>query len=295
MSPPIPVEDAADVRLADYIGLKDADLRRVGARLGGSGTGVFVAEGHLVVQRLLASRYPLRSVLLAPGRYEALACELEAVGAPVYLASQPVMNAVAGFNIHRGVLAAADRLALPEAGALLEGARRVVVLEDINDQENLGVLFRNAAALRIDAVLLSPSCCDPLYRRTVRVSMGHVLHVAFATLAPWPAALSALHEAGFQIVALTPAAAARDIRGLALDRVDRVAFLLGAEGPGLSQGALAAADVAARIAMAPGVDSLNVAAAAAVAFWAATPSHPGSPADGEASLPGEAAGSGVRH
>lgn len=233
--------------------------------------GAFIAEGHLVVQRLLRSPYRLRSVLLAPSRYDALATALRDLDAPVYLASQPVMNAVAGFNIHRGVLAAADRRALPEAAALLGDARRLAVLEGVNDHENLGVLFRNAAAFGIDAVLLSPSCCDPLYRRTVRVSMGHVLDVAFAALAPWPAALGALRGAGFRLVALTPAASARDIRTLGLHQVDRVAFLVGSEGPGLSPDALAAADVAARIAMAPGVDSLNVAAAAAIAFWAGAP------------------------
>jgi tRNA G18 (ribose-2'-O)-methylase SpoU len=286
VSRPILIDDATDARLADYIGLKDADLRRRGARPGEDALGLFIAEGHLVLQRLLRSPYPLRSVLLAAERHDALAGELEGVDAPVYLASRRVMNAVAGFNIHRGVLAAADRLALPDAAALLAGARRVAVLEDVNDQENLGVLFRNAAAFGLDAVLLSPSCCDPLYRRTVRVSMGHVLGLAFATLAPWPAGLSALSDAGFLVVALTPAASAQDIRRLALDRVDRVAFLLGSEGPGLSHDALAAAAVAARIAMAPGVDSLNVAAAAAIAFWAGAPLPPAPPRPEEPPLRG---------
>jgi tRNA G18 (ribose-2'-O)-methylase SpoU len=145
----------------------------------------------------------------------------------------------------------------------------VAVLEDINDHENLGVIFRNAAALGIEAVLLSPACCDPLYRRSVRVSMGYVLDLPFAVLAPWPDALRCLGDHGFELVALTPHRAARDIRDLGLAATDKVALMLGAEGPGLSDGALQRATVRAHIAMAPGVDSLNVGSAAAVAFHAA--------------------------
>ncbi|MEA2500625.1 MAG: hypothetical protein QOD01_736, partial [Actinomycetota bacterium] len=188
-----------------------------------------------------------------------------------YLASQGVMNAVAGFDIHRGVLASADRRPLPEPAGLLSGAHRVVVLEDVNDHENLGVIFRNAAALGVEAVLLSPECCDPLYRRSVRVSMGHVLDLPFAVQAPWPAALSSLGEAGFELVALTPDHAAPDIRDLGLAAAGKVALMLGAEGPGLSAGALDLATTRARITMSPGVDSLNVGSAAAVAFHAAMP------------------------
>jgi tRNA G18 (ribose-2'-O)-methylase SpoU len=270
MAPVVPIDDPADERVADYVGLKDAALRRRREEPDGTRPGIFIGEGVLVLRRLLRSPYRLRSVLLTPQRYETLAGDLDAVGAPVYLAGREVMSAVAGFDVHRGVLAAADRRLLPSPGVLLAGARRVAVLENVNDHENLGVIFRNAAALGIGAVLLSPECCDPLYRRSVRVSMGHVLDVPFAVLRPWPEALCIPGEAGFRLVALTPDPAAVDIRTLDLESLQRVAFLLGAEGPGLTEEAAARADVAARIAMAPGVDSLNIASAAAVAFHAAS-------------------------
>ncbi len=271
MHVPIPIDDAADPRVADYVGLKDAALRRWREEPGAGGPGLFIAEGSLVVRRLLASSYRLRSVLLTPQRYGPLAPDLADAAAPVYLAGQDVMNAVAGFDIHRGVLASAERRPLPQPPELLVAATRVVVLEDINDHENLGVIFRNAAALGIGAVLLSPECCDPLYRRCVRVSMGHVLDLPFGVLSPWPDALATVAGAGFEVVALTPNAGARDIRDLALDGRDKVALLLGAEGPGLSAGALRRAGVRARIPMTAGVDSLNVGSAAAIAFHAAMP------------------------
>jgi tRNA G18 (ribose-2'-O)-methylase SpoU len=261
--------------VGDYVGLKDADLRRRREEPAGGGSGVFIAEGALVLRRLLASRYEVRSVLLTPQRYGPLAGDLAAIAAPVYLAGQEVMNAVAGFDIHRGVLASAGRRLLPAPGDLLASTRRVAVLEDVNDHENLGVIFRNAAALGVEAVLLSPECCDPLYRRSVRVSMGHVLDLPFTVLAPWPAALSLLDDAGFGLVALTPDPAADDIRRLGLAAAGRVAVMLGAEGPGLSAGALGLATVHARIAMAAGVDSLNVGSAAAIAFHAAMPAGAG--------------------
>jgi tRNA G18 (ribose-2'-O)-methylase SpoU len=268
---PIPVDDAADPRVADYVGLKDAELRRRREEPAGNGQGLFIAEGASVLRRLLCSSYRVRSVLLTHQRYGPLAADLAGIAAPVYLASQEVMNAVAGFDIHRGVLASADRRALPEPAGLLSGARRVAVLEDVNDHENLGVIFRNAAALGVEAVLLSPECCDPLYRRSVRVSMGHVLDLPFAVLAPWPAALSSLSDAGFELVALTPDPSADDLRHLGLATAGRVALMLGAEGPGLSAAALQHATTRARITMSPGVDSLNVGSAAAVAFHAAMP------------------------
>lgn len=266
------VDDPADPRVADYIGLKDAELRRrreVPADPDGQQPGLFIAEGAIVLRRLLVSPYRLRSVLLTAKRYAPLAGELAGVAAPVYVASQKVMNAVAGFDIHRGVLAAADRRPLPDVASLLAASRRLAVLEDLVDHENLGVIFRNAAALGVDAILLSPACADPLYRRSVRVSMGHVLGVPYAVVDPWPDGLAQVGEAGFLLVALTPDAAARDIRDLDLGGHDRVAMVLGAEGPGLSPAGLGVAGVRARIAMRPGVDSLNVASAAAIAFHAA--------------------------
>lgn len=271
MADPIPVEDPADPRVGDYVGLKDADLRRRRDGPDGDAPGRFIAEGALVLDRLLHSPYPVRSVLVTPQRYGPLSGLLGGVDAPVYLASQAVMNAVAGFNIHRGVLASAYRRPLPRPAELIASARRVAVLEDVNDLENLGVIFRNAAALGVDAVLLSPECCDPLYRRAVRVSMGHVLGLPFAVMAPWPDALSSLVEQGFEVVALSPGAGGSDVRGLGLAGLPKVALLLGAEGPGLSDGALQRATTRARIAMSAGVDSLNVGSASAVAFHAAMP------------------------
>jgi tRNA G18 (ribose-2'-O)-methylase SpoU len=253
----IAIDDPADPRLADYVGLSDPELRR---RVE-SERGFFIAESAHVVRRLLASRQRVRSVLLTPVQYDALAVDLEARLEPVYVAPIDVLRAVAGFDLHRGVVAAADRWPLPDPAEVLADARCVAVGQGLNDHENLGVLFRNAAAFGIDAVLLDSSCADPLYRRCVRVSIGHVLTV------PWTriASLAELAAAGFTIVALTPEAGA-----LALDELDwpeRVALLLGAEGPGLSAAWLAAADVRVRIPMAVGVDSLNVATAAAVAFY----------------------------
>src|SRR5947209_9488423 len=244
---PIPIDDATDPRVADYVGLKDAELRRRREEPTGGAPGLFIAEGALVLRRLLRSSYRVRSVLVTPQRYGPLAADLAGTSAPVYLASQEVMNAVAGFDIHRGVLASAGRRPLPEPAGLLARARRAAVLENVNDHENLGVIFRNAAALGIEAVLLSPECCDPLYRRSVRVSMGHVLDVPFAILRPWPDALSLLGGAGFRIVALKPDPAALDIRKLDLAGTERVAFLLGAEGPGITEEAAGRADVLVRI------------------------------------------------
>lgn len=279
MAEPISITDPADQRVADYAGLKDAALRqRMESRApGGSpdgadaSEGMFIAEGTLVLRRLLASPYPLRSVLVTPQRLPVLHEILPEPPVPVFVAPQEVMNAVTGFNIHRGVLAIAERMPLPTPGDLLAGAKRIAVLENLNDHENLGVIFRNAAAFGLDAVLLSPGCCDPLYRRCVRVSMGHVLGIPYARVAAWPAGLSEVREAGFLLVGLTPDRDAADIRTLGLDGQPRVGFLLGAEGPGLSAAALALVGVRARIAMAPGVDSLNVANAAAVAFHEAFP------------------------
>jgi tRNA G18 (ribose-2'-O)-methylase SpoU len=181
------------------------------------------------------------------------------------------MAEVVGFHLNRGVLAVADRAARPEAADLVRDARLVAVLEGVNDHENLGALFRNAAALGVDGVLLGPRCADPLYRRSVRVSMGHVLRVPFTELpGPWPDSLELLRAAGLRIAALTPAPAAEPLAAAGLGG-QRVALLLGAEGPGLTAEALAAADVRVRIPMATGVDSLNVATAAAVAFHAVGP------------------------
>ena len=260
----VPVEDPADPRVADFVGLTDPDLRRLRERSGGAEGGFFIAEGTLVIRQLLRSPYRVRALLLTPRRLAALAPDLEDLDCPVYVGPQPVVNAVSGFHLHRGALASADRLPLPEVGALVEGCDLVVAGEGLNDHENLGALFRNAAAFGAGAVLLDVSSADPLYRRSVRVSMGHVLRVPFTRATAWPGALGRLRDLGFEVLALTPAPHAEDLRDV--EPRGRQALLVGAEGPGLSGAALAAADRSVRIAMAAGVDSLNVATAAAVAL-----------------------------
>jgi tRNA G18 (ribose-2'-O)-methylase SpoU len=261
----VEVRDPRDARIADYVGLSDPDLRR---RVETDG-GFFVAEGPLVVRALFASSYRVRSVLVTPQQRAALADALDplaARGVPVYVAPPEVLRATVGFDLHRGTVASADRAPLPEVDTVLAGATRVAILEQVNDHENLGALFRNAAAFGFDGVLLCPQCSDPLYRRTVRVSIGHVLHVPWTRATPWPAAIDHARDLGFRVLALTPGDATQRLDDLAVAADDPVAVLVGAEGPGLSAAALARASERVRIPMAPGVDSLNVAVAAAVAF-----------------------------
>jgi tRNA G18 (ribose-2'-O)-methylase SpoU len=223
----------------------------------------FIAEGALVVRELLRSPFRVRSVLVTARKLAVLEDALPA-DVPVYVAPREVLRAVVGFDLHRGAVAAADRPPPNDPAGLVERARSLLVVEDVSDAENMGSLFRNAAAFGVDAVLLSPTCCDPLYRRAVRVSMGHVLHVPFARLDPWPSALrDVVRAAGFTTVALTPSPAAVDVD--AVRPPVKPALLVGAEGPGLTRGALAAADVRVRIPMRDGVDSVNVATAAAIA------------------------------
>ena len=255
-------EDRANPGLDDFRDLSTADRRpdRPGGR------GLVIAEGTVVVGRMLASRYPVRALLGVERRFHELADELEGIDAPAYVTSAETMAEVVGFHLNRGVLAVADRPVPPTVDEVIAGAGVLAVLEGVGDHENLGALFRNAAALGVDGVLLAPGCSDPLYRRSVRVSMGHVLRVPFATFDSWPDGLDLLKENGFRVAALTPRADSVPLRGLRAREPGRVALLLGAEGPGLSAEAIAAADLAVRIEMVPGVDSLNVATAAAVAF-----------------------------
>lgn len=263
-----PVDDPRDPRVAEFVGLTDAELRRGMEGTGGRhGRGLFIVEGTLAIGVLLQRRaWSTRSVLVTQKKLPELDhTALARSGAAVYVATQAVLNEVVGFDLHRGAVASADRPPPADADDLLAVASSVVMLEGIGDQENLGVLFRNAAALGADAVLLSPACCDPLYRRTVRVSMGHVLSVPFATTTDWPEAVDRARAAGFETVALTPDPDAEPIDTVAPACAKR-AVLLGSEGPGLSGPALAAADRRVRIPMRAGIDSLNVANAAAIGF-----------------------------
>jgi tRNA G18 (ribose-2'-O)-methylase SpoU len=275
------VEDPTDPRLDDYRHLNDAAARRA-ADPEGAPHGVVVVEGAVALEQLLSSELQVRSVLLSPTRAAALSDRLTGVDT-VYVAAREVLAAVAGFDVHRGVLAAAARPAPADPAAVIGAAvvgaavvgtaRRLVVLEGLSDNENVGAVFRNAAALGIDAVLLDGTCTDPLYRRSIRVSSGWTLRLPFARAGSSAELLALLGAAGVRTLALTPAPEAVPVDAAA-DRGlfdGAVAFVVGAEGPGLSAATIAACDAAVRVPMAAGVDSLNVATSLAVvaAFAAA--------------------------
>jgi len=260
----IRIEDPADPRLADYVGLTDMELRKRSE----PEQGLFIAEGDKVIQRAVAAGYPMRSMLMSDKWLPLMTPVLEATGAVAYVGEPALLEEITGFHVHRGALAAMNRIALPEPAAVLEGARRIVVLEGVNNHTNVGAIFRGAAALGMDAVLLAPDCADPLYRRSVRVSMGTVFSIPWTKLEPWPQSLSLLAEHDYRRIALTPAPDAVDLRELSLAKDEKAALFLGSEGDGLSARAFAACDLRVRIPMAAGVDSLNVAAAAAVACYA---------------------------
>ncbi|MFD8015230.1 TrmH family RNA methyltransferase [Streptomyces sp. NPDC058955] len=266
----ITITDPDDPRLRDYTGLTDVELRRRRE----PAEGLFIAEGEKVIRRARQAGYEMRSMLLSAKWVDVMRDVIDEVPAPVYAIQPDLAERVTGYHVHRGALASMQRKPLPEAGELLAGARRVAVMESVNDHTNIGAIFRSAAALGMDAVLLSPDCADPLYRRSVKVSMGAVFSVPYARLDTWPRGLEAVREAGFRLLALTPAEQATSMDEAAPHRLDRVALMLGAEGDGLSTQALRAADEWVRIPMAHGVDSLNVGAAAAVAFYAVTAGRP---------------------
>ncbi|KZS60003.1 TrmH family RNA methyltransferase [Mycobacterium ostraviense] len=258
------ISDPDDPRLDDFRDLNSVDRRPDLP----SGKGLVIAEGVLVVQRMLASRFTPRAMLGTDRRLAELRDDLAGSPAPYYRASAEVMAQAVGFHLNRGVLASASRLPEPIVTQVVDGARTVVVLEGVNDHENLGSIFRNAAGLGVDAVVFGSGCADPLYRRAVRVSMGHALLVPYARAADWPADLLMLQERGFRLLAMTPRGDARQL-GEAMDAVrdQPVALLVGAEGPGLTAAALRISDLRVRIPMSRGTDSLNVATAAALAFY----------------------------
>nr|WP_300337276.1 RNA methyltransferase [Actinomyces sp.] len=286
----IHLEHAGDQRLADYTRLTDVALRRTLE----TQRGLYMAESSKVIRRAVAAGHAPRSFLMAPRWYEDLSETIAAAPGtqgqadggpvPVFLAPEDLLESVTGFHLHRGALAAMHRPRLPGVAELLaglgEGARRVAVLEDLVDHTNVGAAFRSAAALGVDAVLVTPRCADPLYRRSVRVSMGTVFQVPWTRLPQWPD-LEDLHASGYTVAAL-----ALSDDSVSLDQFSsstacqeegsRVAVVLGTEGDGLARRTIAAADAVVRIPMAGAVDSLNVAAAAAVAFWELRrPSTPG--------------------
>lgn len=272
----IHLTDPDDERLSDYTRLTDVALRSRSE----PAKGLYIAESSTVIRRAVAAGHRPRSFLMAGRWLAGMAEVLDAVGAgpdgpvPVYVGEPEVLEAITGFHLHRGALAAMHRPVLepvPEVLAAARngaGARRVAVLEDVVDHTNVGAVFRSAAGLGVDAVLVTPRCADPLYRRSVRVSMGTVFQVPWTRVDPWPEGLAELRAAGFVVAALALREDAVGLDQLAASPPQRLALVLGTEGDGLSRGAVEAADLVVRIPMSGGVDSLNVAAASAVAFWA---------------------------
>ena len=258
----IEVTDPADVRLADYRDLRDVQLRK---HLEAE-HGLFLAEGEKVVRRAVEAAYTPRSFLMAPRWLDGLADVLATTDAPCYVLSEALAEQVTGFHVHRGALASLERPPLASVESVIAGARSVLVLEDIVDHTNVGAILRSGAALGIDAVLLAPRCADPLYRRSIKVAMGAVFTLPWTRLPDWATALPSLSALGFTTVALTLAPDAVPIED-AVAGLDRVALVLGGEGHGLSARGEAGADRRAIIPMREGIDSLNVAAATAVACY----------------------------
>jgi tRNA G18 (ribose-2'-O)-methylase SpoU len=263
---PVRVRDAGDPRLADYVRLTDVHLRRSLE----APRGLFIAEGEKVIRRAIGAGYPVRSLLITETKLAGLADLAASCPGPVYLVAPEVAEELAGYQVHRGALASMQRLPLPSVAAVTGHARRIVVLEDIVDHTNVGAIFRCVAALGFDAVVLAPRCADPLYRRSVRVSMGAVFTVPYARMADWREGLDGLRSAGFRLLALTPAPEAvpiGEVAEVAARPDSRLALLLGTEGDGLSARWRGQADLPVRIPMRRGVDSLNVASAAAIACY----------------------------
>ena len=260
----IEIGDPTDPRLADYRDLRDVELRK---HLEAE-AGLFLAEGQKVVRRAIEAGYRPRSFLMAPRWLDALADVLEPTAAPCYVLSERLAEQVTGFHVHRGALASLHRRPLPTPDDVLAGVRSVLVLEDLVDHTNVGAIFRSGAALGFDAVLLAPRCADPLYRRAIKVAMGAVFSVPWTRLPDWYDALPDLSRRGFTTVALTLADDADPIEE-AVAGVDRLALVLGSEGHGLSDRWQRSADRRAVIPMRADIDSLNVAAASAVACYVA--------------------------
>lgn len=259
------ISDLGDPALDDYSRLTDVALRRVSEPAGG----LYIAESTKVITRAIAAGHRPRSVLLQEQwlpDVEPLLADFPDVR--VFVGDSALLERLTGYHLHRGALAAMHRPELPDPRELLRDARRVVVLEDIVDHTNVGAIFRSVAGLGADAVLVTPRCADPLYRRSVRVSMGTVLQVPWTRLPEWDDAAPILHEAGFEIAALALSDDAVTLDAFAAGPPERIALVFGAEGDGLSRRALATADTVVTIPMLHGVDSLNVASASAVALWA---------------------------
>lgn len=259
----VPLDRGDDPRLRDYTELTDVTRRR----LREPEEGIYIAESVKVIERALAAGHRPRSVLVLEKWIPEITPLLEGFDIPVFVGPTDLLEEITGFVMHRGALASMHRPTPAPVAELLRDARRVVVLEDIVDHTNVGAIFRAVAGLGADAVLVTPRCADPLYRRAVRVSMGATLQIPWTRIGEWDEAAPQLREAGFAIAALALSETAVDLATFAADPPDRVALVLGTEGDGLSRAALAAADTVVTIPMDRGIDSLNVAAASAVALW----------------------------
>lgn len=261
----IHLTDPNDPRVNDYTQLTDVQLRKVRE----PAEGMYIAESSRVMRRALSAGHKPRSFFMAekwlPDFTDVFAAHPDI---PVFVGPREVLEEITGFHLHRGALAAMHRPAPLDIATMLAGARRVAVLEDIVDHTNVGAIFRSAAALGVDAVLVSPRCGDPLYRRSIRVSMGTVFQVPWAKLPEWPEGMSLLEDAGFTTAALAFEPDSLTITELAERKDEKLALILGTEGEGLGDATLARADFSVMIPMFAGVDSLNVAAASAVAFFA---------------------------
>ena len=264
----VPLAQAPEGALRYYTDLTDVKLRSALEPQ----WGIYIAESSKVVRRALAAGHKPLSFLMSEKWADDLADVLAAhPDVPAYVGSESQLESVTGFHLHRGALAVMARPAPVPLAELLQGARRVAILEDIVDHTNVGAIFRSAAALNVDVVLVTPRCADPLYRRSIRVSMGTVFQVPWARLESWPQDLQTLHELGFISAALALEEDSLSLDELAARRDEKLALILGTEGHGLSRKTLAATNHTVMIPMSHGVDSLNVAAASAVAFWETRP------------------------
>jgi len=261
MSTLVAVEDPADPLVADYAHLCRPHVRQ---HLGVA-SGLVVLEGRRAIEALLAGGRTPQSVLSSPEKAASLAPLLAELPVPIFVAQRPVLDSLAGYPVHRGILGLARRWAPPDIRAVVERARCLVVLEGVGDHENVGAIFRSAAALGAGGVLVGPGCADPLYRRAIRVSMGQTLRLPFTGASPWPSVLQELRAAGWLVVGLVPSADTPLAR-VGLGRDQPIALVLGNEADGLSEPARQACSLTARVPMTPGSDSLNVAATAAVAL-----------------------------
>lgn len=255
------IDDPADPRISDYMGLRDRK----------ESDEFMIAESAVVVERLLASRFGVRSYLFSPKGWERMRDVVEAHPrfAPVYVADNDIIESITGFELHRGILASAGRRGWPTLPDVVGRAKRLVVLEGSNDHENIGVIARSARGLGFDGMILDPTCADPYYRRCIRVSMGEILHLPITRAATWPDPLAYLVKQGFELWALTPDTDAESL--FAMGMPEKVALIAGAEGPGLLPTTRARTHYDVRIPMHHGVDSLNLGHALAIAMAAVSP------------------------